>query len=62
MQEHDTNENPSFPSQGDNFDTVAVLHDSDSFKALADADALLDCHLMLELFKETVQVQEISDE
>jgi hypothetical protein len=62
MQNHDTNQRPLFPLHGDNFDTVAVLPTSDSLKALEDADALLDCHLMLEAFKKTVQVQESTDE
>lgn len=62
MQEHDTNQRPLFPLQGDNFDTVAVLPSFDSLKALEDADALLDCHLMLECFKQSVQVQGKADE
>lgn len=62
MQEHDTNQRPLFPLQGDNFDTVATLPTSDSLKDLEDADALLECHLMLEYFKQTVQVQESDEE
>ena len=62
MQEHDNNQRPLFPLHGDNFDTVAVLPISDSLKVLEDAEALLDCHLMLECFKQTVQVQESDEE